>query len=71
MIGTIIGNYYAIIYYKLTLQINRVEFGLADNTVGHSSLASGRKSRSGYIKRVFHLSIRPVTIGLPCVQKWP
>ena len=37
--------------------------GLSFSVVGHRSIATGFKPRPGYVRRVFHLSLRLVTFG--------
>jgi len=37
--------------------------GLTSSAVGHRSIAPGFKTRPGYVRRVFQLSLRLITIG--------
>ena len=37
--------------------------GLTGSAVGHGSIAPGFKSRPGYVRRVFHFSLRLITFG--------
>ena len=37
--------------------------GLTSRVVGHRSIAPGFKSRPGYVRMVFHLSLRLITVG--------
>jgi len=55
---------------QIRLELTRVLFyltgrlrGLIDSAVGHRSIALGFKPQQGYVRGVFHLSLRLITVG--------